>query len=54
MTDWDEFAKIDGSVLVEKMRRPVVIDCVGVLGESRLPFDEINYVSMGRKALRWR
>lgn len=50
MTDWDEFAKVDGRVLAEKMRRPVVIDCVGVLHEGHLRLDGVRYISMGRGA----
>lgn len=54
MTDWDEFATVDGRILVEKLRRPVVIDCVGVLERRRVPFDGIHYVSMGREPRKWR
>ena len=48
MTDWDEFAAIDGRKLVDEMRRSVVIDCVGVLEDVCLGVEGVQYVSMGR------
>jgi hypothetical protein len=32
------------------MRRPLVIDCVGVLDARRAEMEGIEYVSMGRSA----
>jgi len=48
LTDWDEFAAVDGRVLRQAMRRPVVIDCVGVLEARRDALQGIQYISMGR------
>ena len=48
MTDWEEFASIDPLALGRAMRRPLVIDCVGVLEDRRGGLEGIQYVSMGR------
>ncbi len=45
MTDWEEFAKVDGAEL-RRLDNPVVIDCVGALERRELP--GIRCVSMGR------
>jgi UDPglucose 6-dehydrogenase len=48
MADWDEFAQADLDSLRRAMRRPLVIDCVGVLDRRRGEMKGIEYVSMGR------
>lgn len=48
MADWDEFAQADLGRLRSAMRRPVVIDCTGVLERRRAEMDGIEYVAMGR------
>jgi UDPglucose 6-dehydrogenase len=48
MTDWDEFAGADPEVFRRLMRRPVVIDCVGILEGRRHGMSGVRYVSMGR------
>jgi UDPglucose 6-dehydrogenase len=50
MADWDEFAHADLDSLRRGMRRPLVIDCVGVLEGRRAEMDGIEYVGMGRSA----
>jgi UDPglucose 6-dehydrogenase len=45
--DWDEFAAVDATAF-RAMRRPLVIDCVGVLEARRHELDGVEYVSMGR------
>jgi UDPglucose 6-dehydrogenase len=52
MADWDDFARADLASLRTAMRRPLVIDCVGVLDGRRAEMDGfgIEYVSMGRPA----
>jgi UDPglucose 6-dehydrogenase len=47
LTDWEEFAAPRSEAL-RSMRRPVVIDCVGVVNPHRLDLSGIEYVSMGR------
>jgi UDPglucose 6-dehydrogenase len=49
--DWDEFATADLGVLASLLRRPLVIDCVGILAgrRSELP-GGVTYVAMGRAA----
>ena len=49
MTDWDEFAGGDAEVFRRLMRRPVVIDCVGILEGRRDSMGGVRYVSMGRE-----
>lgn len=49
MTDWDEFAGSDAEVFRRLMRRPVVIDCVGILEGRRDSMGGVRYVSMGRE-----
>lgn len=49
VTDWDEFAAPSGDAL-RAMRRPVVIDCVGVVDRSRADLRGVHYVTMGRRA----
>ena len=51
MTDWDEFAAFDPDVLRSSMRRPVVIDCVGVLESNRSRLAGVEYISTGRAPL---
>ncbi|MEW6235194.1 MAG: nucleotide sugar dehydrogenase [Candidatus Omnitrophota bacterium] len=34
LTDWEEFQTLDAQAAHERMKRPVVIDCVGVLSQS--------------------
>jgi UDPglucose 6-dehydrogenase len=48
MADWDEFAQADLDGLRTAMRRPLVIDCVGVLESRRADMHGIEYLSMGR------
>ncbi len=48
LTDCDEFAAVDGRMLQQTMRRPVVIDCVGILEGRRGALQGVQYVSMGR------
>jgi UDPglucose 6-dehydrogenase len=50
MADWDEFAQADLDAVRQAMRRPVVIDCVGVLESRRADMQGIEYLSMGRPA----
>jgi UDPglucose 6-dehydrogenase len=52
MADWDEFAAADLQAIRQRMRRPLVIDCVGVLDARRgeMDLDGIEYVSMGHSA----
>jgi len=47
MTDSEEFASVDRVALCRAMRRPLVIDCAGVLEAQRGHLDGIRYVSMG-------
>ena len=49
MTDWDEFATLSRSV-VASMRRPLVIDGVGVVDAARSDLGGAQYVAMGRPA----
>lgn len=49
VTDWDEFAATDVTSLRRALRRPVVIDCVGVLEARRSELEGIQYISMGRR-----
>lgn len=46
-TDWDEFSSVDGETLRRRMKRPVVIDCVGALSGSREKLTDVDYVAMG-------
>jgi hypothetical protein len=48
MADWDQFAQADAARLRSGMRRPLIIDCTGVLQRRRLELDGIEYVGMGR------
>jgi UDPglucose 6-dehydrogenase len=48
LTDWDEFATADAQLLRKAMRRPLIIDCVGILEARRGMLQGIEYVSMGR------
>jgi UDPglucose 6-dehydrogenase len=48
MTDWDEFARADLSMIRSHLRQPVIIDCVGVLDKRRDEMAGLTYVSMGR------
>jgi UDPglucose 6-dehydrogenase len=50
MSDWPEFESIDARGLRSAMRRPLVIDCVGVLQSRASDLVEagIDYVAMGR------
>lgn len=48
MTDWEEFASADANRLCETMRRPVVVDCVGVLDSRRACLESVRYLSVGR------
>ena len=51
LTDWDEFASPPGAGF-RSMRRPVVIDCVGVMDPSRQALPGVEYVAMGRAGRR--
>jgi UDPglucose 6-dehydrogenase len=48
MADWDAFAQADLDAIRTRMRRPLVIDTVGVLQNRRAELDGVEYVSMGR------
>lgn len=48
MADWERFAAADLATLRRKMRRTLVLDCVGVLEGRRGEMAGIEYVSMGR------
>jgi len=48
MADWDQFAQADPDAIRTRMRRPLVIDTVGVLQHRRAELGGIEYVSMGR------
>jgi UDPglucose 6-dehydrogenase len=48
MADWDHFADADFESIRRRMRRPLVIDCVGALNDRRQEMEGIEYVSMGR------
>jgi UDPglucose 6-dehydrogenase len=48
MADWDQFADVDAARLRKSMRRPLVIDCTGVLEHRRLELDGVEYIGMGR------
>ena len=45
--DWDEFGLTEAATF-RAMRRPLVIDCVGVLEGRRAELAGVEYVSMGR------
>jgi UDPglucose 6-dehydrogenase len=47
LTDWDEFAATPRDVF-KVMRRPLVIDCVGVVDPARTDLDGVEFLSMGR------
>ena len=47
MADWDQFAEADLDRIRRDMRRPLVLDCVGVLERRRAEMDGIEYVTMG-------
>jgi len=47
LTDWPEFA-IPSSEALHRMRRRVVIDCVGIVDEERTDLRNVTYVTMGR------
>lgn len=49
LTDWDDFARPPAAALAT-MRRPVVIDCVGVVDPARADLRGVRLVSMGRGA----
>ena len=51
LTDWDEFATPPGGGFAT-MRRPVVIDCVGVMDPSRHALPDVEFVAMGRAGRR--
>jgi UDPglucose 6-dehydrogenase len=50
MTDWPTFADADPAELVRRMRRPLVIDCVGVLNGRGAALRGIEYIAMGSAA----
>ena len=47
LTDWDEFATPPRTGF-RSMRRPLVIDCVGVMDPTRHELPGVEYISMGR------
>jgi len=47
LTDWDEFAATPRDAF-KAMRRPLVIDCVGVVDPTRTDLDGVEFLSMGR------
>ena len=48
MADWDQFAQADLDAVRTRMRRPLVIDTVGVLQGRQSELAGVEYVSMGR------
>jgi UDPglucose 6-dehydrogenase len=48
MADWDQFADADLPRVKRSMRRPLVVDCVGILESRRAEMDGLEYVAMGR------
>jgi UDPglucose 6-dehydrogenase len=48
MTEWDEVARSDLNAMRSRLRRPIVIDCVGILDHRRGEMDGLTYVCMGR------
>jgi UDPglucose 6-dehydrogenase len=48
MADWDQFAQADLDAIRTRMRRPLVIDTVGVLQNRQAELASIEYVVMGR------
>src|SRR5215471_6080459 len=46
LTDWDEFAATPRDAF-KAMRRPLVIDCVGVVDPRRTELDGVELVRMG-------
>jgi UDPglucose 6-dehydrogenase len=51
LTDWEEFAAPPRAGF-RAMRRPVVIDCVGVMEGAREDLPGVEYVAMGRSGRR--
>jgi UDPglucose 6-dehydrogenase len=49
LTDWDEFAATPRDAF-KAMRRPLVIDCVGVVDPRRTDLDGVDYVTIGKPA----
>jgi UDPglucose 6-dehydrogenase len=47
LTDWDEF-RLPAAAAVASMRRPVVIDCVGVVDQARADLGGVHYLRIGR------
>jgi UDPglucose 6-dehydrogenase len=47
LTDWDEFA-VPGPVALRAMRRPLLIDAVGVVDPARADLGGVRFVQMGR------
>ena len=47
LTDWPEFATPSAEAL-RRMRRRVVIDCVGIVDDKRTDLRDVTYVTMGR------
>jgi UDPglucose 6-dehydrogenase len=48
LTDWEEFA-LPSALALASMRRPLVIDCVGVVDETRADLAGVRYIRMGRR-----
>jgi UDPglucose 6-dehydrogenase len=51
LTDWDEFAATPRDAW-KAMRRPLVIDCVGVVDPTRTELDAVEYLGLGRPGAR--
>jgi UDPglucose 6-dehydrogenase len=49
LTDWDEFTAPPRDAF-KAMRRPLVIDCVGIVDPARAGLDGVEYVTIGRAA----
>jgi len=47
LTDWDEFAVPDPTAL-RSMRRPLIIDAVGIVDDKRADLEGVRLVQMGR------
>jgi UDPglucose 6-dehydrogenase len=48
MADWDQFAAADLPRLRQNMRRPLIVDCAGILEKRRADMLGIHYVGMGQ------
>jgi UDPglucose 6-dehydrogenase len=49
LTDWDDFGNIEPKTMRALMKKPLVIDCVGILEADKFESEGIEVVSMGRR-----